>query len=176
MSKFCTLHLYRLQNYICNFCNQIFVITFVIANITRMEERFKQLLQEKGLSAAQFADLIEVNASAMSHILNGRNKPSFNVIAKIAQAFPDINLNFLISGKGSLYNQQAVVANKLKSEPVEIQTPASSTIPTELPPPPQPIAPAPVFAAQPLPSVSAEKKLKRVLLFFEDGSFEDYIK
>ncbi len=50
--------------------------------------------------------MIKVNASAMSHILNGRSKPGFDVLDKIAQAFPDVNLNWLISGKGSLYNNR----------------------------------------------------------------------
>ena len=53
-----------------------------------MQERFKQLLKEKNLTAARFAELIQVNASAMSHILNGRNKPGFDVLEKIVQAFP----------------------------------------------------------------------------------------
>lgn len=71
-----------------------------------MQERFKQLLEEKNLTATRFAAMIKVNASAMSHILNGRSKPGFDVLDKIAQAFPDVNLNWLISGKGSLYNNR----------------------------------------------------------------------
>ena len=73
-------------------CNAIFY---------KMQERFKQLLEEKNLTATRFAAMIKVNASAMSHILNGRSKPGFDVLDKIAQAFPDVNLNWLISGKGS---------------------------------------------------------------------------
>ena len=69
-----------------------------------MQERFKLLLEEKGLTATKFAALIKVNASAMSHILNGRSKPGFDVLDKIAQAFPDVNFNLLISGKGYLFN------------------------------------------------------------------------
>lgn len=142
-----------------------------------MEERFKRLLQEKGLSAAQFADLIEVNASAMSHILNGRNKPSFNVIAKIAQTFPDINLNFLISGKGALYNNQSEILNKPQIETIRNQSAAlSSEEPIKSPAPQQPIPPIATIANQTIESVTTEKRLKRILLFFEDGTFEDYTK
>ena len=63
-------------------CNAIFY---------KMQERFKQLLEEKNLTATRFAAMIKVNASAMSHILNGRSKPGFDVLDKIAQAFPDVN-------------------------------------------------------------------------------------
>ncbi len=62
-------------------CNLLFVdicITFVMKNIDNMQERFKQLLEEKNLTATRFAAMIKVNASAMSHILNGRSKPGFD--------------------------------------------------------------------------------------------------
>lgn len=139
-----------------------------------MQERFKQLLEEKNLTATRFAALIKVNASAMSHILNGRSKPGFDVLDKIAQAFPDVNLNWLISGKGSLYNTTKVGT----SQPHPIQTnlfeeekkvvPPSKAIPAAqqpavIPPPPSAAAVA-----------TTNKKLKRIILFFEDGSFEDY--
>ena len=66
---------------------------------TRCKRDLKQLLEEKNLTATRFAAMIKVNASAMSHILNGRSKPGFDVLDKIAQAFPDVNLNWLISGE-----------------------------------------------------------------------------
>lgn len=64
--------------------------------------------------------MIKVNASAMSHILNGRSKPGFDVLDKIAQAFPDVNLNWLISGKGSLYNNRiSTPAKEVEKIPVQ---------------------------------------------------------
>lgn len=134
-----------------------------------MQERFKQLLEEKNLTATRFAALIKVNASAMSHILNGRSKPGFDVLDKIAQAFPDVNLNWLISGKGSLYNQVPVfVEEKKEAKKKEEHIPDQVSVPVTLSQ--QPESPSPVN----LPLVS--KKVKRVILFFEDGSFEDYEK
>ena len=62
-----------------------------------MQERFKQLLEEKNLTATRFAAMIKVNASAMSHILNGRSKPGFDVLDKIAQAFPDVKALYTIT-------------------------------------------------------------------------------
>ena len=92
-------------------CNAIFY---------KMQERFKQLLEEKNLTATRFAAMIKVNASAMSHILNGRSKPGFDVLDKIAQAFPDVNLNWLISGKGSLYNNRiSTPAKEVEKIPVQ---------------------------------------------------------
>lgn len=135
-----------------------------------MQERFKQLLEEKKLTATRFAALIKVNASAMSHILNGRSKPGFDVLDKIAQAFPDVNLNWLISGKGSLYN------NSSAQEYIPEKATVSST------PPEKKELPSPVSSVknreetQAMPIALTNKKIKRIILFFEDGSFEDYEK
>ena len=93
--------------YKCKFAKSNIVVTFVTLKHRGMQNRFKQLLEEKNLTANRFAALIKVNASAMSHILNGHRKPGFDVLGKIAQAFPDVNLNWLISGEGPAYNQMA---------------------------------------------------------------------
>lgn len=139
-----------------------------------MQERFKQLLEEKNLTATRFAAMIKVNASAMSHILNGRSKPGFDVLDKIAQAFPDVNLNWLISGKGTLYNNSSARPAEIKSSSQKTfivedkESEISSSRPAHT-------APA-VETTTVVPMVSQQnaKKIKRIILFFEDGSFENY--
>lgn len=145
-----------------------------------MQERFKQLLEEKGLSATKFAALIKVNASAMSHILNGRSKPGFDVLDKIAQAFPDVNLNWLISGKGELSNYLSEKENKSET-PVqkslfEIAGTEKQERIEENPQPVQPVVSAEGEIAAAMLQTPATKKIKRIILFFSDGSFEDYSK
>lgn len=142
-----------------------------------MQDRFKQLLEEKNLTATKFAALIKVNASAMSHILNGRSKPGFDVLDKIGQAFPDINLNWLISGKGKMYVTDNVSKptpprqiEKSLFEEEEKGNVVSKEIPA--PPPLQPTAPELTKFPENLPE--KHKTIKRIILFFEDGSFEDY--
>lgn len=146
-----------------------------------MQERFKQLLEEKGLTATKFAALIKVNASAMSHILNGRSKPGFDVLDKIAQAFPDVNLNWLISGKGELFN---ITPDKEKRTEIAVQKSLFETTGTEKQ---EKAADNSQSSVKPAPAIEAEvaealiqapvtKKIKRIILFFSDGSFEDYSK
>ena len=146
-----------------------------------MQERFKQLLEEKGLTATKFAALIKVNASAMSHILNGRSKPGFDVLDKIAQAFPDVNLNWLISGKGELFNitpgkekqtEVAVQKSLFEKTGIEKQEKAADNFQSSVKPAPA-IEPE---VAEALIQAPATKKIKRIILFFSDGSFEDYSK
>ena len=130
-----------------------------------MQERFKQLLEEKNLTATRFAAMIKVNASAMSHILNGRSKPGFDVLDKIAQAFPDVNLNWLISGKEveKIPVQKNLFEEEEKRFPIEEKNTKAEEI----------LRPAVSVASIP---TAKGKKVKRIILFFEDGSFEDYEK
>ena len=137
-----------------------------------MQERFKQLLEEKNLTATRFAAMIKVNASAMSHILNGRSKPGFDVLDKIAQAFPDVNLNWLISGKGSLYNNRISTPAK-EVEKIPVQKNLFEEEEKRFPIEEKILRPAVSVASIP---TAKGKKVKRIILFFEDGSFEDYEK
>ena len=143
-----------------------------------MQERFKQLLEEKNLTATRFAAMIKVNASAMSHILNGRSKPGFDVLDKIAQAFPDVNLNWLISGKGSLYNNRiSTPAKEVEKIPVQknLFEEEEKRFPIEEKNTKAEGILRPAVSVASIPTAKG-KKVKRIILFFEDGSFEDYEK
>lgn len=68
-----------------------------------MEERLKLFLAMEGLSPAQLADRLGVQRSGISHLLQGRNKPSFEFINKMLAEFPKINPDWLIMGTGKAY-------------------------------------------------------------------------
>jgi len=67
-----------------------------------MKDRLIRLLDSEQLTASKFADRIGVQRSSVSHVLSGRNKPSFDFIQKTLKAFPDINPEWLIMGKGDM--------------------------------------------------------------------------
>tara|TARA_B100001750_G_C15471324_1_gene579965 strand:- start:537 stop:827 length:291 start_codon:yes stop_codon:yes gene_type:complete len=69
-----------------------------------MKKRFLEILKCKKLSSSQFADKINVSNSAVSHIINGRNKPSLEIIQNILIKFPDINPRWLILGEGEIFS------------------------------------------------------------------------
>ena len=64
----------------------------------------------EGLSPSQFADKLGVQRSGVSHLLSGRNKPSFEFINKMLVAFPKINPDWLITGNGKAYRDFAAPA------------------------------------------------------------------
>ena len=72
-----------------------------------MRSRIEEVIERSGMSQSQFADFIEVKRPTLSHILAGRNNPSMEVVMKIHQKFPKINILWLLDGIGS-YEGDAV--------------------------------------------------------------------
>lgn len=68
-----------------------------------MKERLDKFIKNEGLTPARFAEIMAVQPSSISHILGGRNKPSFDFIEKMLLRFPRLNPDWLILGKGSIY-------------------------------------------------------------------------
>lgn len=124
-------------------------------NTEEFTKRLHVLMDFYELSAASFADKIDVGRSSISHLLSGRNKPSLDFVMKIVKAFPEVELYWLLNGKGNF------PAEKLN----------------------QPSAPRDHKAApkksQEASSVKAflsgsEKQIERIVLFYTDGSFDAF--
>lgn len=62
-------------------------------------DRLKDWINSKKISASDFAKQLHIQRSALSHIFSGRNKPSVDVLLKIKDAYPDISLDWLITGE-----------------------------------------------------------------------------
>ena len=73
-----------------------------------MNKRLQQILDLEDLTPAKLAERIGVQPSGISHILSGRNKPSYDFINKLLHHFPNINAEWLITGKGKPYKSQSV--------------------------------------------------------------------
>ncbi|MBO0323304.1 helix-turn-helix transcriptional regulator [Muricauda sp. CAU 1633] len=62
--------------------------------------RIKTIIDHYALSVSAFADTIGVQRSSISHLLNGRNKPSLDFVLKLVEAYPEVDLYWLLQGKG----------------------------------------------------------------------------
>lgn len=71
-----------------------------------MKERIQQLINSLGYTTARFADEIGVQRSGISHIISGRNQPSYDLLVKILSRFKDISTDWFLLGKGEMYRQQ----------------------------------------------------------------------
>jgi transcriptional regulator with XRE-family HTH domain len=84
-----------------------------------LEDRLLKLLDAEQLSSAKFADAIGVQRSSISHILSGRNKPSFDFLQKTLKVFPMLNADWLILGEGNMYegNPEPVAGTLFEQSP-----------------------------------------------------------
>ncbi|WP_027376278.1 helix-turn-helix domain-containing protein [Kaistella palustris] len=166
-----------------------------------LNDRISKVIAYSGLTSSEFADEIDVQRSNISHITSGRNKPSLDFIIKIKERFPDLDWDWLITGKGEMLQKKAdePVVEKTprpslpdlfsliddqnfgiteSEDTIKSETPRESNIPgasakrekisdsqrleTE-----KDSQPAQAVANQ-------EVKVKRIVLFFDNGKFETF--
>ena len=89
-----------------------------------MLERINLILKSRNVNAAQFADEIGVQRSSVSHILTGRNNASLDFLLKVLTRYPEIDTDWLLTGKGVMMRSAATLApNRTelkKSEPINM--------------------------------------------------------
>lgn len=86
-------------------CFQFTKFNFYIS-ISKMEtekDRIEKIMDEEGLNASQFASEIGIKSPTLSHILNGRNNPSLDVLKRILDRYRTISSDWLILGVGPMY-------------------------------------------------------------------------
>ena len=85
-------------------------------------KRLEIILDYYSLNASSFADKIGVQRSSLSHLLSGRNKPSLDFILKILDVFPDVDLYWILNGKGSFpKNSEHIRETGKIAAPIEVQ-------------------------------------------------------
>ena len=70
---------------------------------TTVNQRIKFLIDSKNLSENAFSLKIGVSSTTIYNVIKGASKPGFEVINGIAQNFENIDLNWLITGKGEMH-------------------------------------------------------------------------
>jgi transcriptional regulator with XRE-family HTH domain len=98
-----------------------------------MKDRIVKIMQIKNLNATQFAEVLEIQRSGISHIISGRNKPSLDLIIKIKESFPEFSLDWLIFGRGPATESQpeTQTARRGTKEPDLFDTDDTSVFKTE---------------------------------------------
>ena len=138
----------------------------------------------ENLTPARFAEVMGIQRSGISHLLAGRNKPSFEFIQRMMTAYPDVNYEWLVLGKGRPYKTDRPVPAlpeniDLFSETADAVTGENSPLPVDNQKfEPDFLARQPLenrkFDASATPDPSgAVKKIARIIVFFTDGSYEE---
>ena len=117
------------------------------------------------MTATAFAEEIDFNRSTISHLLSGRNKPSLEFVLKVVERFPDVNLYWLLNGKGN-FPASASTSEKEISKPSVVHPSPISNSPSE----------------ENITSNHSEEKMAkpqndvdRIVIFYKNGSFKEYL-
>jgi len=120
-----------------------------------MKDRIKELIDYKGISAGELADLMDVQRSNISHILNGRNKPGAVFLERFLKTFPDVNARWLLTGEGQMINVNHEGQTKSSQISPKAETPKAPILP---------------FDEQ----QGNKMDVKKVILLYTDGTFSSY--
>ena len=154
-----------------------------------INKRIKDVLDNSGLSAAEFAEKLSVQRSSISHILSGRNKPSLDFITKLHKAFPAVDIQFLITGEPAVIKQPqmhtAEDEGKEKevlsqdNRPVEDVTnvnhkESDAHVTNVNPPAVDDTSSQPRSESEQELNVTSSKRVSKIILLYEDGRFQEF--
>lgn len=154
-----------------------------------MNSRLEQFLAAENISQSQFADTINVARASVSHILAGRNKPGWDFLNSMMEHYPNLNIEWLMNGKGKMYKtmmvekpqaaptQEANPVPDLFSQPVvqemPVQTPRESNIArtsagreTNIEATKSQDSPA-----CPIQVIDNQRKISKIVVFYDDNTF-----
>ena len=126
-----------------------------MVNASDFAKRLQKILDYYGVTATAFSEELDFNRSTISHLLSGRNKPSLEFVMKVLQKYPEVELYWLLNGKGTFPSDQNPKVTPVEKSPIE----PSKEIPFQ-------------FSAA--KDQNPEKKIERIVIFFKDGSFKGY--
>lgn len=139
-------------------------------------KRLEIILEYYNLSASSFADKIGVQRSSLSHLLSGRNKPSLDFILKIDDFFPDVDLYWLLNGKGTFPKNSESIENSNKKINVQnFDTPTSTDLFSQIS---TPIENKTILEKVKQEAVVSEneniEEVDKIVFFYKNGTFKIY--
>ena len=137
-----------------------------MVNSTDFGKRLQIILNYYGISATDFSNQISVNRSTISHLLSGRNKPSLDFVMKVLEKFPEVELYWILNGKGNFTsekNENTTTSSINEKAPI-IATSLKNVEKTQNTPP---------LSSNILKSLN-EEDIDRIIIFYKDGSFKSY--
>lgn len=123
-----------------------------MVNNVEFAERLKKVMSFYGLTATALADSIEIQRSSISHLLSGRNKPSLDFVLKVLQKYPEVELYWLLNGKGSFPKEEKIDAPTLFPQKNGEQS-VNENISSE---------------------IQSDSEIEKIVIFYKNGTFKSY--
>ena len=141
-----------------------------------IKDRFKMVMDREKLTAGAFAESIGVAQATISHILGPRNKyPSTEVILRLHQRYNDINLEWLLTGKGNMSNNPDSPENDGFDYPLfaengteESENRKEIALGTTLKSPKEIVKQEIIYKEKP------PRKITEIRIFFDDNTYETF--
>ena len=142
-----------------------------------LNEKIKQILVDKNISPSHFADEIGIQRSSISHIIAGRNKPSLDIVQKIIRRFPDLGINWILEDEDLPESISEIkpfkadnytLLNGQKTGPTSLSESRKNNTASQ--------NPVQENVAGTKSSIQEEKKVERILIFYSDGTFQEFNK
>ena len=116
-------------------------------------KRLEKVIDFYSETASSFAEKIGVQRSSISHILSGRNKPSLDFVLKILYVYPEVELYWILNGKGEFPS----VPKSEIIQPTPISQISETVLPKEI-----------------SSKKSTNKTIERIVIFYSDGTFKSF--
>lgn len=120
-----------------------------------MNRRLLQFLQAENITQTQLADTLSVARGSVSNILAGRNKPGYDFLESLILHYPNLNLEWLLSGKGKMYHD----ASEASAPSVESAPAQDEPVQLDL------------FS---IPAPPTNKEISKIMVFFSDKTFQEF--
>ena len=141
------------------------------------ERSYSKFLTFENLTATKFADEIGVQRSSISHILSGRNNPSYEFIQKILLRYKNLSAEWLITGSGNMLKkpEQRDLFSQSFITPVN-EPPIIET---------KPIIESKVTTddqeglisdqSEKDVKITSSRKVNKIIIFYSDKTFEEFL-
>lgn len=136
-----------------------------MVNSEEFAKRLEKILDYYGLSATAFSEQIDFNRSTISHLLSGRNKPSLEFVMKVLDEFPEVELYWLLNGKGHFPAEEA------SQQKIITPQPSSGGKSKDAPDTPRK---EPLTPLKEIDRIISDEEIERIVIFFKDGTFKAY--
>lgn len=133
-------------------------------------DRFLAIMEGENMSASEFAKELGINAATVSNIVNGRNNPSLDVMKRACNRFRMISTDWLFLGIGSMYRQKVDAQEQVLLD-VRPELPESDAVAGV-------VAEQPAAARKSSPQIVTvervvAKRIKKIVVFYDDGTFDE---
>ena len=118
-------------------------------NSSDFADRLQKVIDFYDETASGFAEKVGVQRSSISHILSGRNKPSLDFVMKVLHSYPEVELYWLLNGKGNFPTTEVKISDIPNPQP-NLKTESTENF------------------------QESDSEIEKIVIFYKDGTFKSY--